>query len=61
MMNFLLTYFLSSPKDILTDYTERGREKEREGEKQQCERDIYWLPFLYTPQPGPNPQPSHVP
>lgn len=44
MMNFLFTYFLSSPKDILTDYTERGREKEREGEKQQCERDTGHLP-----------------
>ena len=27
----------------------RGREREREGEKHQCERNIDWLPLVHTP------------
>ena len=39
---------------------QRGREREREGEKHQCVRDT-WLPLTHTPCWGPGLQPRHVP
>ena len=42
-------------------FRERGKEREREGEKHQCERETIINCLFNKPQPGPNLQPSHTP
>ena len=42
-------------------FREKGRKGEREGEKQQCERQTLISQLLHVPQPGTGPQPRHVP
>ena len=45
-----------------TDFRERGREGEREEEKDQCERNIKGLPLIHTPTGDrTRMQPRHVP
>ena len=39
-------FFLSSPKDMLIGFRERGREEEREGEKHQCVKEAEGLMLL---------------
>ena len=57
---FKITIFLSSPEDMLTDFRERGKKGEREGEKHPLwETPISCLP--YAPQLGTAQQPRYVP
>ena len=46
---------------MLIDSRERGRKEEGEGQKHQYEREASISCLLYTPPPGSNPQPRHVP
>ena len=48
----LLFLSLSSPEDLIVDFREREKEKEK---------DINQFPLAGTPDQGPNVQPRHVP
>ena len=47
--------FLSSPKDMLVDFREGGREGDREEEKHRCARETSIDCLLYMSQPGTEP------
>ena len=46
---FLEVFKKSPPKDTLTDSRERGREGERGRETSMAERNMDWLPLIWTP------------
>ena len=48
-------------KDFIYLFSERGEEKEKEGEKHQCARETSISCLSYTPNQGPNQQSRHVP
>ena len=52
----LLLFFLFSQEVMLIDFRERGREREREGEKHRFERETLIGYLLYMSRPGTKPK-----
>ena len=68
IFNFLRFYLFSLRRQLVKKkdfiyftFRERGKEGEREGEKQQCARDTAISCLSHNPNWGPVPQPRHVP
>ena len=64
-INFYLFSFRYNCLHFLLDFTyllfrERGREGEKEGEKQQCVRDTLISCLSHAPKWGPGAQPRHM-